>query len=41
MNGEKNIFIHVDIDTSEFYKNLFNYFFHEDRILNYISMVLG
>ena len=37
MNGEKNIFIHVDIDTSEFYKNLFNYFFHEDRILNYIS----
>lgn len=37
MNGEKNIFIHVDIDTSEFYKNLFNCFFHEDRILNYIS----
>ncbi len=37
MNGEKNIFIHVDINTSEFYKNLFNYFFHEDRILNYIS----
>ena len=37
MDGEKNIFIHIDINSTDFYKNLFNYFFHEDKILNYIS----
>ncbi len=36
-NKDKNVFLHIDINTKEFYKNLLDYFFDESKILQYIS----
>lgn len=35
-NDDKNIFIHIDIDSEDFYKNLLSYFFDESKLLQYI-----